>query len=120
MSDTQAIQPKTQLTEVEKQAKTHAIIAYALMLVGFFTGIGFLIGGIWGIVKKSDAQNTVFADHYDNITKTFFISLALSIVGALTAVFIIGYIFILAAFIYTLWKVIKGLAKITSNKSYNS
>lgn len=119
MSDTQTIQTQGQLSEADKNAKTHAIIAYALMLLGFFTGIGFLIGGIWGIVKKSDAQNTIFADHYDNITKTFFVSLVLSIVGGLTAVFVIGYLLILVAFIYTLWKVVKGLARITSDKSYN-
>lgn len=107
------------LSEQDKNAKTHAIIAYALMLLGFFTGISFLAGGIWGIVKKSDAQGTIFADHYDNITKTFFVSIVLTIIGALTAVFIIGYVVLLVAAIYTLWKLIAGLAKITSDKSFN-
>ncbi|TKG22340.1 hypothetical protein FCW05_01595 [Vibrio lentus] len=107
------------LSEQDKNAKTHAIIAYALMLLGFFTGISFLAGGIWGIVKKSDAQGTMFANHYDNITKTFFVSIVLTIIGALTAVFIIGYIVLLVAAIYTLWKLIAGLAKITSDKSFN-
>lgn len=107
------------LSEQDKNAKTHAIIAYALMLLGFFTGISFLAGGIWGIVKKSDAQGTIFADHYDNITKTFFVSIVLTFIGALTAVFIIGYVVLLVAAIYTLWKLIAGLAKITSDKSFN-
>ncbi|MFS1467524.1 hypothetical protein BCU33_015815 [Vibrio lentus] len=89
------------------------------MLLGLFTGIGFLAGGIWGIVKKSDAQGTMFANHYDNITKTFFVSIVLTITGALTAVFIIGYIVLLVAAIYTLWKLIAGLEKITSDKSFN-
>ncbi|MEZ9680515.1 DUF4870 family protein [Vibrio splendidus] len=117
MENTEVI--NTGLSEKEKNAKTHAIIAYALMLLGFFTGISFLAGGIWGIVKKSDAQGTVFADHYDNITKTFFVSIVLTIIGALTAVFIIGYVVLLVAAIYTLWKMIAGLAKITSDKSFN-
>ncbi|MGF1800139.1 DUF4870 family protein [Vibrio gigantis] len=109
----------TGLSEKDKNAKTHAIVAYALMLLGFFTGISFLAGGIWGIVKKSDAQGTVFADHYDNITKTFFVSIVLTIIGALTVVFVIGYVVLLVAAIYTLWKLIAGLAKITSDKSFN-
>ncbi|HAS24374.1 hypothetical protein BCT47_05285 [Vibrio splendidus] len=117
MENTEVI--NTGLSEKDKNAKTHAIIAYALMLLGFFTGISFLAGGIWGIVKKSDAQGTVFADHYDNITKTFFVSIVLTIIGALTAVFIIGYVVLLVAAIYTLWKMIAGLAKITSDKSFN-
>ncbi|MFA0350260.1 DUF4870 family protein, partial [Vibrio sp. 10N.222.55.C6] len=111
MENTEVI--NTGLSEKDKNAKTHAIIAYALMLLGFFTGISFLAGGIWGIVKKSDAQGTVFADHYDNITKTFFVSIVLTIIGALTAVFVIGYVVLLVAAIYTLWKLIAGLAKIT-------
>ncbi|WP_259397956.1 hypothetical protein [Vibrio sp. SG41-7] len=101
------------------KVRSRPFIAYALMLLGFFTGISFLAGGIWGIVKKSDAQGTVFADHYDNITKTFFVSIVLTIIGALTAVFIIGYVVLLVAAIYTLWKMIAGLAKITSDKSFN-
>ncbi|CDT54898.1 DUF4870 family protein [Vibrio sp. 10N.222.51.C8] len=117
MENTEVI--NTGLSEKDKNAKTHAIIAYALMLLGFFTGISFLAGGIWGIVKKSDAQGTVFADHYDNITKTFFVSIVLTIIGALTAVFVIGYVVLLVAAIYTLWKLIAGLAKITSDKSFN-
>ncbi|MEG3220517.1 hypothetical protein MID13_18230 [Vibrio gigantis] len=117
MENTEVI--NTGLSEKDKNAKTHAIVAYALMLLGFFTGISFLAGGIWGIVKKSDAQGTVFADHYDNITKTFFVSIVLTIIGALTVVFVIGYVVLLVAAIYTLWKLIAGLAKITSDKSFN-
>lgn len=117
MENTKVI--SSELSETDKSAKTHAIIAYALMLLGFFTGISFLAGGIWGMVKKSDAKGTIFADHYDNITKTFFVSIALTIIGALTAVFVIGYVFLIAAAIYTLWKVISGLAKITSDKSFS-
>lgn len=107
------------LSETEKNAKTHAIVAYALMLLGFFTGISFLAGGIWAMVKKSDAQGTVFADHYDNIIKTFWVSIVLSIVGFLTVVFVVGYVVLLVAFVYTLWKLIAGLAKITSDKGFN-
>ncbi len=116
MENTEVLKPE--LTETDKNAKTHAIIAYALMLLGFFTGISFLAGGIWGMVKKSDAKGTIFADHYDNITKTFFVSLVLTIIGAVTAVFVIGYVILLVAAIYTLWKLIAGLAKITSDKSF--
>lgn len=107
------------LSEAEKSAKTHAIVAYTLMLLGFFTGISFIAGGIWAMVKKSDAQGTIFADHYDNITKSFWVSIVLSIIGALTAVFVIGYVVLLVALVYTLWKLIAGLAKITSDKSFS-
>ncbi|MDW6019685.1 hypothetical protein SBW85_18445 [Vibrio plantisponsor] len=109
---------KTELSQVEKSAKTHAIVAYALMLLGFWTGLGFLIGGIWGMVKASDAKGTIFESHYANIKRTFWVSLILSIIGIVTSVFVVGWFIVVFAFFYTLYKVVKGLARVTSNKAY--
>lgn len=106
------------LTEADRTAKTHAIISYVLMLLGFWTGILLLVGGIWGIVKSGDAKGTAFESHYKNIKKTFWVSLILSVIGVVTWVFVIGMFIVLIAFIYTLVKVIMGLAKVTSNKPY--
>lgn len=107
------------LTQRDLNAKKHAVIAYVLMGLGFVTGILFIVGAIWGMVKSSDAKGTVFEDHYSNIKRTFVVSFILSVVGILTAMFLIGYVILLIAFIYTLWKVVKGLARITSNQAYS-
>ena len=90
MSDLQSTQQSLSFTERDQNAKTNAIIAYVLLLVGFFTGLVFIIGGIWAMVKKSDAQGTIFADHYDNIIKTFWVSLILGVIGWLTVVLLFG------------------------------
>ncbi|MFA0086607.1 DUF4870 family protein [Vibrio sp. E150_011] len=119
MTDTPVSPPPMGLNAAEQSAKNHAIIAYALMLLGFFTGISFLAGGIWGFVKKADAQNTRFYDHYENITKTFIISIVLSIVGAMTLVFVVGYFILIGVAIYTLFMLVKGLARVTSDKSFH-
>lgn len=124
MSDnhaTVAKAPRTneQLSAADKDAKTHALIAYALMCCGFFTGITFIAGVIWAYVKKGDALNTPFYDHYNNLTTTFWVSLVLSVIGGLTAIFVVGYFIALVAGIYTLFKLIKGLARLTSNRAYN-
>ena len=117
MEKTLALQPSS-LSDADKDAKKHATIAYALMLLGFFTGFCFILGGIWGMYKRSEAKNTKFADHYDNIIKTFCVSIVLTVIGVATAVFIIGYFILLFAVFYTLWKVIKGLIRVTSDKGY--
>jgi uncharacterized membrane protein len=106
------------LSDNDKAAKQNAIIAYALMLSGFFFGLTWIIGGIWAMVKKSDAQGTLFEDHYSNAIKTFWIGLCLSIIGGLLVMVGIGVIILIATAIWTLYKLIKGLARITSNKSY--
>jgi uncharacterized membrane protein len=107
-----------ELSDQDKAAKQNAIIAYALMLSGFIFGLTWIIGGIWAMVKKSEAQGTLFEDHYSNAIKTFWISLCLTILGAVLAMVGVGVIILIATAIWTLYKLIKGLARITSNKPY--
>ncbi|MBW8192115.1 YIP1 family protein [Neiella marina] len=120
MSDVQetTVNPQT-LSAKDDAAKTNALIAYGLMVIGLFTGIFWIVGAIWAMVKKADAQGTIFADHYSNITKVFWWGLFLSILGAVLAVFVIGYFIIFAVWIWSIFKIVKGLANLTSNKPYN-
>jgi len=118
MSEQNEVMPLS-LTVQDEMAKTNAIIAYGLMILGLFTGIFWIIGAIWAMIKKSDAQNSVFEDHYTNIIKTFWWGVALSVVGLLLAFFVVGYFILLATWIWSIFKIVKGLARITSNKAYN-
>ncbi|MDA7746564.1 hypothetical protein N8878_04450 [Psychromonas sp.] len=108
------------LTIAEDAAKTNALIAYGLMVLGMFTGLFWFIGVVWAFVKRDEAQGTMFADHYDNIISTFWWTLGLSIVGFILALFIVGYFLLFAVWIWSIYRVIKGLARITSNKPYCS
>ncbi|PSV55012.1 hypothetical protein [Photobacterium sp. GB-1] len=107
------------MTEKDKAAKTNALIAYGLMLVGLFTGFLTIIGIIWAMVKKGDAQGTIFADHYSNIITTFWWFFGLSILGVLLIAFFVGYLLLFAVWIWFIFRMVKGLAKLTSNKGYN-
>lgn len=107
------------LSTKDDAAKTNALIAYGLMVVGMFTGIFWIVGAIWAMVKKGEAQGSVFEDHYTNIIKTFWWGLGLSILGAILSVIVVGYFMLLAVWIWSIYKVVKGLAKITSNKAYH-
>jgi uncharacterized membrane protein len=108
------------LSIIDDAAKTNALIAYGLMVIGLFTGIFWIIGAIWAMVKKGEAKGTMFEDHYSSIIKTFWWGLGLSILGFILAFVVVGYFILLAVWIWSIYKVIKGLAKITSNKAYNS
>ena len=121
MSDIQeaTVAPQS-LSTKDDAAKTNALIAYGLMVVGMFTGLFWIVGAIWAMVKKGDAQGTIFEDHYSNIIKTFWWGLCLSILGVILAFVVVGYFIVLAVWIWSIYKIVKGLAKITSNKEYNS
>ncbi|WP_026972861.1 DUF4870 family protein [Aliagarivorans marinus] len=119
MSDVQQVPTTAAPTEKDNNAKTHALIAYVMMVLGLFTGVFWLAGAIWGMVKKGDAAGTLYQDHYDNITKTFWVGLIIGIVGFVLSFVGIGIIVLIAGGIWCLYRVIKGLARLTSNKPYN-
>lgn len=107
-------------TSQDDAAKTNALIAYGLMVMGLFTGIFWIIGAVWAMVKKEDARNTIFFDHYDNIIHTFWWGLGLSILGFILLFVVIGYFVLLGVWIWSIYRIVKGLAMITSNKAYYS
>jgi uncharacterized membrane protein len=110
----------TPLSAKDDAAKTSALIAYCLMAVGFFTGIFWLVGAVWAMVKKGDAADTIYEDHYTNIIKVFWWGLGLSIIGFFLAFIVVGYFILFAVWVWSVFKIVKGLAKITSNKAYSS
>lgn len=121
MSDLQSnTHQEMDLSTKNDAAKTNALIAYVLMCLGVFTGILWIIGAVWAMVKKEEAAGTIFEDHYSNMIKTFWWGLGLSIVGFILAFIIVGYFVLLAVWIWSIYRIVKGLSKITSNKAYNS
>ncbi|WP_416306999.1 DUF4870 family protein [Neptunicella sp. SCSIO 80796] len=107
-----------QLSQSDEQAKTNALIAYLLMLIGIFTGIFWLIGGVWGLVKRDEARRSIFADHYDNISTTFWWVIGLSILGGILTLLGVGVIILFITGIWAVFRIVKGLAKLTSNRPY--
>lgn len=108
-----------ELSQRETQAKNHALISYGLMALGVFTGIFWLVGAIWAMVKKSDAVGTRYEDHYENMTKTFWGVLIFSIIGFLTSLIFIGYFILFATWIWSIYRLVKGIARILSDQPYN-
>jgi uncharacterized membrane protein len=112
--------PSTPLSPEDDEAKSHALIAYALMLTGLVTIVFWLVGGIWAIVKKSDTVGSRFADHYDNLISTFWWGIFWAILGGLLSLIFIGYIILGILWVWAIYRLIKGLAKLTSNRPYNT
>jgi uncharacterized membrane protein len=107
------------MTPYEEAAKNNALIAYILMCLGAFTGLFWLAGAIWAMLKKADAKGTIFADHYSNITKTFWWGLGFSLLGFVLIFVAVGYLVLLAVWVWSVFRIVKGLVQITSNKSYS-
>lgn len=111
--------PTHQLSEFEEAAKFNALMAYGLMVAGLFTGILWFIGAFWAMVKRSDAKGSIFEDHYSNIISIFWWSMLFSVIGFILLFIFIGYFILFATWIWAVFKIVKGLAKISSNRAYN-
>lgn len=110
--------PNISTPEIEG-LRTHALIAYALMVLGILSGgIFSLMGLIWAYIKRGDAAGSIYHSHFQNIISTFWISVVLSIVGVLLWFFGIGvFIFIFVA-IFNIYRIAKGLIKTIDRKEF--
>jgi uncharacterized membrane protein len=91
-------------------ARNHADMAkavYILYAVGYVVGVTWLIGVIIAYVYRSDAPDWL-KSHFTFQIWTFWIGLAASIVGAITAAIIIGFLIWLALLVWSIVRLVKG------------
>ncbi len=108
----------TTVSPAMSEYKTHALIAYILFTVGLFTAIPILIGAVWAMIKKKGALGTPYHSHLVNTTRVFWWSIFWTILGAILAPFIIGFGVWAIAWLWALYRMINGFAKILSDQPY--
>ncbi|PJE79622.1 hypothetical protein CI610_01401 [invertebrate metagenome] len=106
----------TTLTPDDISAKRNAMIAYIFMVVGLFTGFFWLIGAVWAMIQKGNARNSIFYDHYCNITSLFWWGLLFSIIGGILTIVLVGYLILAIVWLWSLWRIIKGMKHLTENQ----
>jgi uncharacterized membrane protein len=100
----------------ERKAKDLALLVYVLQAVGFFIGITWIVAVIINYVKREDVRGTYVESHFDWQIKTFWIGLALMIVGWITVWILIGWLILLAATIWGIYRVVKGWLALNDGK----
>ncbi|CUS48703.1 MAG: putative membrane protein [Idiomarinaceae bacterium HL-53] len=101
-----------------QRAKSNAMIAYALMVAGLFTGIFWFIGAFWAWFKRNEAVGTIYHSHLQNIVATFWWGLLWVAIGLVLMLVLIGYLVLFAAYIWMIFRLINGISKILSNEAY--
>jgi uncharacterized membrane protein len=92
----------------DKKARDLALLVYILQAVGFFIGITWIVAVIVNYVKRDDVRGTLAESHFDWQIRTFWASLIGWIVGAITALILIGWLILLAVAIWAIYRVVKG------------
>lgn len=98
--------------------KNILMVTYILMFLGYVSLITWLIAVILSYVKKGDAENEAARSHFGNIITVFWVNFIGGIIGFISIPIFVGWIILLAIFIWTLVRLIKGFIKMNDGKAF--
>ena len=90
-------------------ARTWAIIVWALYLAGLVVGITVLVGLIMAYVKRGELAGTPFESHMTYAIRTFWIGLLGGIIGMVLMIVLIGFLVLFAVGIWVIYRSVRGL-----------
>ena len=100
--------------------RTLVIVVYALYIAAAFTcGIAGIAGVILAYIKRDETVGTIWHSHFENAIQAFWVWFILFVAGWATWwLFFIGFLVIGVAFLYFLYRTIKGLVAAVENRAY--
>jgi uncharacterized membrane protein len=99
--------------------RTMVLVVYGLYVLALVScGLAGIAGVVAAYVKRDDARGTLWESHFDNQISAFWTWFALVAVGVITIPIVIGFFVIGAAFIWFLYRTIKGLVRALENRAY--
>lgn len=94
---------------VETSLQRLAMIVYVLQAASFFSGSLTLFAGIIiNYVRREDVQGLWIESHFQWQIRTFWFTLLWTIIGAVTTLFLIGWVILLAVSLWLIYRVVKG------------
>jgi len=89
--------------------KQLAMIVYGLQAASLFTGSLTLFAGvIINYVRMEDLQGSWVESHFRWQTKTFWYTLLWMVIGGVSLLILIGWVVLLAASLWLIYRVVKG------------
>jgi uncharacterized membrane protein len=106
-------------SDAERNMRTIVLVVYGLYFLSMIGGFTSIIGVIIAHIKKGDAAGTVYASHFSNQIKIFWVGLVLGLVGVVLAFVGIGWLILFAVAIWFLYRAIKGFLRAIDGKAYD-
>jgi uncharacterized membrane protein len=104
-------------TPDELQAlKTITTVVYALQALSFIWGLPALVAVIINYVKRDDARGTLYESHFDWQIKSFWWGLLWSVLGIALTFILIGFVVLVVAYVWMIYRVVKGWLKLAEGK----
>jgi len=94
-----------------------ANLIYILYLLSLIFGITSLVGLVMAYINKGDAPEWL-QSHYRFQIRTFWIGLLIGVIGAATAVFMVGILFLVFLFVWWIVRCVKGMKYIADGNAH--
>ena len=98
------------------QLKQWNTITYILYIVGLFVGLTSIIAVIMNYLKRKEMLGTWLESHVEWQITTFWMGLLGYIIGTVLIVVLVGYVILLAVFIWQVYRVIKGIMALNEER----
>lgn len=86
------------------------------LIIYILYALSWVLGGIPGIVaivinylKREEAQDTLYESHFTWQIRTFWWGLGWAVLGVVTALFVVGFVILVVAGIWVIYRMVKGL-----------
>ncbi|WP_334134519.1 DUF4870 family protein [Tepidimonas sp.] len=84
------------------------LVVYILYALSWLVGITALVAIIINYVKRADVAGTLYESHFTWQIRTFWWGLLWALLGGVTMVIGVGFVILLAAFVWTVYRLVKG------------
>jgi uncharacterized membrane protein len=107
----------TKTAEELASLKQVTMVVYALQALGFLTGgVTAIVAIIVNYVKREDVAGTIYQSHFDWQIRTFWWGLLWGVIGMLLIIVVVGFAVLFVAWVWTVYRVVKGWLKLTEGK----
>ncbi|MBX6319046.1 hypothetical protein [Pigmentiphaga sp.] len=99
-----------------QSAKNLTMVIYALYALSLVVGVSSIAAIIINYIKKGDVAGTWLESHFRWQIRTFWFAVLWGIVGALTVWLFIGWVVWFVAFIWFIYRIVKGWLNLNDGK----
>ncbi len=96
--------------------KNVTMTVYALQALSFIWGLPAIVGLVINYVKRDDARGTLYESHFDWQIRSFWWGLVWALIGGVLAVLLVGFVVMFVAWVWMIYRVVKGWLKLTEGK----
>lgn len=102
--------------EAEPSAITLTTVIYALYAASYFVGFTAIIAIIMNYVKQDDVAGTFLESHFRWQIRTFWFGVLWGILGAMTVLFLFGWMVLAANAIWIVYRIVYGWLRLNDGK----